>query len=99
MAFLRVVALLGLLNSVFAQESEIVLFLKNWGGGTSGCTLAARLCGALPSATFTIFERGQDRNAADEFTTRYARSVYNALTNPGISEIMGSNSVAGLLGR
>jgi len=40
------------------------------GGGTAGCTLAARLCTALAPARLVALERGRARNATDEWLVR-----------------------------
>ena len=42
------------------------------GGGTAGCTLAARLCAGLPDATVLLLERGAPRNATEELLVRCA---------------------------
>jgi len=69
------------------------------GGGTSGCTLAARLCVGLPAARIIVLERGPSRNATEEFKVRSPRQVAAALATPSIATAWASAPSAGAGGR
>ena len=66
------------------------------GGGTAGCTLAARLCAALPAARFVLLERGAARNATQEFTVRSPRQAVAAWATPALTTGWASAPVPGL---
>jgi len=69
------------------------------GGGTAGCTLAARLCTALPRARVVLLERGAPRNGTEEFLVRAARLTTATWPEPTLSEIILSAPARGLGGR
>lgn len=56
------------------------------GAGTAGCTLASRLCTALPNAKILLLERGILRNATEERIVRAARTVFDAWLIPTLTE-------------
>lgn len=69
------------------------------GAGTAGCTLAARLCVTLPSASILLLERGATRNASEEHLVRAARLGFDAQSNPNLAAISFSEPEDGLDGR
>jgi len=69
------------------------------GGGTSGCTLAARLCAGLPAARIVVLERGPARNATEEFAVRSPRQTAAAWAVPSITTAWASAPAAGTGGR
>lgn len=56
------------------------------GGGTAGCTIAARLCEKLPSAKVLLLERGAPRSFEAEEKIRQPRQAFNTWFDPTLSE-------------
>lgn len=75
----------------FISRSWAVRFLQSdyviVGGGTAGCSLAARLCTLLPEASITLLERSQPRDEEAEFLVRSPRKVFEAFSSPKLTEI------------
>jgi GMC oxidoreductase len=69
------------------------------GGGTAGCTLAARLCAALPNAQITLLERGAPRTPAQDLLVSEPKNAFYAWNDPGITETIRSAPNSGLIGR
>jgi len=69
------------------------------GGCTAGCTLATRLCTALPRARVVLLERGSPRNGSEQFLVRAARLSTATWPVPSLSEIILSAPARGLGGR
>jgi len=69
------------------------------GGGTAGCTLAARLCMGLPTARLIVLERALTRNASEEFVVRSPRLVADAWGTPSITTGWPSAPAPGVGGR
>lgn len=64
------------------RDADVVIV----GGGTAGCTLAARLCTALPSLRIVLLERGARRNATEEFLVRSPRQAIASWALPSLVE-------------
>lgn len=69
------------------------------GGGTAGCTLAARLCTALPDARVVLLERGAPRNETEELLVRAIRLNAATWQVPSLAEIITGAPAAGVDGR
>ena len=68
------------------------------GGGTAGCTLAARLCTDLPTASVALLERGAPRTAEQGFVQQAAHNVYRTWdTSEGLVEAWQSQINSALL--
>lgn len=64
------------------------------GAGTSGCTLASRLCTSLPNAHILILERSRVRSSESELVVRAARHTFDAWVNPHISSVVVTKSAS-----
>lgn len=69
------------------------------GGGTSGCTLAARLCAGLPDAHITLLGRGAPRNATEDLHVRAPRNTGATWAAPSLTAPFSLTPNPGLGGR
>lgn len=69
------------------------------GGGTAGCTIAARLCSRLPAAKIIIIERGLPRNSQLDFVTRAPRKLGETWLDENLTKVFQSEPDPGLVGR
>jgi choline dehydrogenase len=69
------------------------------GGGTAGCTLAARLCATLPGAQIALLERGALRTVQQDLLVSALRNTFAAWDTPTLVEKWQSEPNAGLQGR
>lgn len=69
------------------------------GGGTAGCTLAARLCAGLPDAHITLLKRGAPLNAMEELHVRAPRHTGATWAAPSLTAPFPLTSYPGLVGR
>jgi Lycopene cyclase protein len=64
------------------------------GGGTAGCTLAARLCAALPNVQITLLESGAPRTPAQDLFVSAPKNAFYAWNDPGTTERSGARRTA-----
>lgn len=69
------------------------------GGGTAGCTLAARLCEALPDASVVVLERAPPRGPDDDLVALAPRLTFEAWHMPGLAEVWQSEPNEAVLPR
>lgn len=55
------------------------------GGGTGGCALTARMCAAMPHATFALLERATPRNASQDLLVLAHRNTWDTVCIPRCS--------------
>lgn len=68
-------------GQTFSKPNFIVV-----GGGTAGCTVAARLCAGLPTATVLLLERGAERDAETEAKVRQPRRTFETWFDTKLTE-------------
>lgn len=69
------------------------------GGGTAGCTIAARLCSRVRTASVVVLERGVPRSPQSELLTRAVRNIGRSWEDPSLAQIFLSEPDPSMAGK
>ncbi|CDF37821.1 unnamed protein product [Chondrus crispus] len=69
------------------------------GGGTAGCTIAARLCSRVQTASVVVLERGVPRSPQSELLMRAARNIGRTWEDPNLSQTFQSEPDPSMAGQ